>query len=107
MMKFVALVCGTMAFAPVAAASLPGQPPVQFPGGFLTQGPPRHISDTVFSFVPELRLNLGYQITPNINVFAGYSVLWWTNVIRAGEQTLCDRGWSDLKQAWIKPLDWA
>ncbi|MGN6547277.1 MAG: phosphoribosylformylglycinamidine synthase subunit PurL [Aureliella sp.] len=28
-------------------------------------------------------------------------------VIRSGNQTLCDRRWSELKQAWIGPLDWA
>jgi phosphoribosylformylglycinamidine synthase len=27
--------------------------------------------------------------------------------IRRAGQTLCDRPWSELKQAWIKPLDWA
>lgn len=28
-------------------------------------------------------------------------------VIRHAEQTLCNRKWTDLKAAWLKPLDWA
>jgi len=39
MKKFVALVCGTVAFAPVAAASLPGQPPVP---------PAKPVTETIF-----------------------------------------------------------
>ena len=39
MKKFVALVCGTIAFAPVTAASLPGQPPVP---------PAKPVTETIF-----------------------------------------------------------
>ncbi|HET9145516.1 MAG TPA: prolyl oligopeptidase family serine peptidase [Sphingomicrobium sp.] len=39
MRKFVALVCGTIAFAPVTAASLPGQPPVP---------PAKPVTETIF-----------------------------------------------------------
>ncbi|HLW68914.1 MAG TPA: BBP7 family outer membrane beta-barrel protein, partial [Gemmataceae bacterium] len=39
-----------------------------------------------FSFVPEVRLNLGYQITPSIRVFAGYDFLYWFSVIRPGTE---------------------
>jgi hypothetical protein len=31
-------------------------------------------------------VNLGYSISPNFRVFAGYSFLYWTEVARAGEQ---------------------
>jgi hypothetical protein len=39
-----------------------------------------------FSFVPEITMNLGYQLTDNIRVFAGYNFLYWTGVIRPGDQ---------------------
>ena len=39
-----------------------------------------------FSIVPEVGATLGYQVTNNIRVFGGYNLLYWTNVVRAGEQ---------------------
>jgi hypothetical protein len=39
-----------------------------------------------FSFVPEARLNLGYQITDNIRAFVGYDFLYWYGVIRPGTE---------------------
>ena len=35
---------------------------------------------------PEFSLNLGYFVTPNIRLYAGYNFLLWTNVIRPGDQ---------------------
>jgi hypothetical protein len=40
----------------------------------------------VFSVVPEINLNLGYQVTPHLKVFGGYDLLAWSNVVRAGDQ---------------------
>jgi hypothetical protein len=42
--------------------------------------------DSQFSVVPEIGLTLGYQIRPHLRAFAGYNVLYWTNVVRAGDQ---------------------
>jgi hypothetical protein len=39
-----------------------------------------------FAFVPEIDLNIGYQLTPRIKLFAGYSLLWLSTVVRAGEE---------------------
>ena len=39
-----------------------------------------------FSFVPEVGANLGYQITDNIRLFGGYNFLYWSNVVRPGDQ---------------------
>jgi hypothetical protein len=44
----------------------------------------------VFSFIPEVGLNIGYDITPNIRIFGGGSVMYWRNVARPGSQI--DRG---------------
>lgn len=38
------------------------------------------------SVVPELGVQVGYQVTPHLRAFAGYSFLWWTNVLRPGDQ---------------------
>ena len=40
----------------------------------------------VFSVVPQVGLNLGYQVTERITLFAGYSLLYWSNVVRPGDQ---------------------
>ena len=39
-----------------------------------------------FSVVPQVGLNIGYQLTENCQIFAGYTCLYWTNVVRPGEQ---------------------
>jgi hypothetical protein len=57
------------------------------PGGLLAEptNSGRHLHDA-FSVVPELTLNAGYQFTPWCRGFIGYNFLYWTNVIRPGEQ---------------------
>ena len=63
-----------------------GQLPLYFDGGLLTSGRTGHTSDSVFALVPEFRLGVGYQITDCIRLTAGYNLIVWTNVARAGEQ---------------------
>ena len=60
---------------------------MSFRGGLLAAGPNlgRFTRDQ-FSVVPELTLNVGYNVTPNLRLFAGYNFLLWTNVIRPGDQ---------------------
>lgn len=41
-------------------------------------------SQTRFAVVPELSLKAGYQIAPQWRLFAGYDVLYWSDVQRAG-----------------------
>ncbi len=43
-----------------------------------------HFSHNVFSVVPEVGVNLGYQILPNLRAYVGYNFLYWSNVIRPG-----------------------
>jgi hypothetical protein len=45
-----------------------------------------HFSRARFSVVPEVGINLGYQVTPHIRGFVGYNFLLWTNVVRPGDQ---------------------
>jgi hypothetical protein len=65
----------------------PGLPAMNFTGGLLAAGPNigRFTRDR-FSVAPELTLNVGYSVTDNVRVFAGYNFLLWTNVIRPGDQ---------------------
>ncbi len=54
-------------------------------GGLLAL--PSNIGDTkrdVFSIIPEVGINVGYDINSHWRVFAGYSVMYWTNVARPG-----------------------
>lgn len=62
-------------------------PTQTFVGAYFAQ--PSNIgtySQTVFAVVPELGLNLGYQITPRLSLFAGYTFLYVSSVARPGNQ---------------------
>lgn len=41
---------------------------------------------TQFCVVPEVGVNIGYQILPNIRASVGYNFLYWSNVVRPGDQ---------------------
>ena len=43
-----------------------------------------HFSRNVFSVVPEVGMNLSYQVCPNLRLFMGYTFLYWNNVARPG-----------------------
>ena len=45
-----------------------------------------HFSQTRFGFVPEVGLKVGYNLTENIRIFAGYDFLYWSSVLRPGDQ---------------------
>jgi hypothetical protein len=61
-----------------------------------------HFSQTVFSVVPEVGLNVGYQFMPWLRGFVGYNFLYWSNVIRPG--TSIDRN-LDVTQIPNFPLN--
>src|SRR5262249_10329720 len=65
----------------------PGAGPAIFVGGLLaTQTNIGRTSRDTFAVVPELNLNVGYQVPPHVRLFAGYESLYWSNVVRPGEQ---------------------
>jgi hypothetical protein len=39
-----------------------------------------------FSVVPQVGLKVGYNLTDNLRVFAGYEFMYWSNVLRPGDQ---------------------
>jgi hypothetical protein len=60
---------------------------ILFPGGLfaLRSNIGRYRRDEL-AFVPEVGLNVGWQLTPQVKLSAGYSFLWVSTVARAGEQ---------------------
>lgn len=62
-------------------------PAVTQPAGILAgQTNIGNYSRTAFSIVPEIGVNLGYQLTDHCRVYVGYNLLVWTNVVRPGQQ---------------------
>jgi hypothetical protein len=58
-----------------------------FPGGLLAQATNSgHHSRDRFGVVPEVGLTLGYQVTDQLKLFAGYNFLYWSGVARPGDQ---------------------
>jgi len=45
-----------------------------------------HYSQSQFSAVPELGLTLGYNLAPRWRCTVGYTLLFWSNVVRPGDQ---------------------
>jgi hypothetical protein len=39
-----------------------------------------------FTVVPEITLNVGYQVTDHFRAFVGYNFLYWSSVVRPGQQ---------------------
>ncbi len=67
--------------------TIPGGQTLVLRGGLLAL--PTNSGDfsrNVFSVVPEIGLNVGYQVTDHIKAFVGYNYLYWSNVIRPGDQ---------------------
>jgi hypothetical protein len=57
------------------------------PGGLLAlaSNSGHHTHDD-FAVVPELGFNIGYQITPLLRAYIGYTLLYWSDVVRPGAQ---------------------
>jgi hypothetical protein len=67
--------------------TVPGSPPVISAGGLLAL--PTNIGRferNQASLVPEVGLKVGYQVTPGVRVNLGYTFLYWSEVVRAGQQ---------------------
>ncbi len=65
----------------------PGEAAQLFRGGLLATGPNLgRFTDNRFSVVPEATFNLGYMLNPAVRIYAGYNFMYWSNVIRPGDQ---------------------
>ncbi len=70
-------------------------PTVTYPGGYFAL--PTNIgsySHTAFAVVPEVALNVGYRITPAVSLFAGYSFIYASSVVRPGNQISRNINWT-------------
>ena len=57
------------------------------PGGVLASGANQGVFQRdQFTMIPELRLEVGYQLTRHIRTYAGYDILYWGCVQRAADQ---------------------
>ena len=65
----------------------PGQGAENFTGGLLAAGPNLgSFGRDRFSVAPEATFNVGLRLTDRLKVFTGYNFLYWSNVIRPGDQ---------------------
>ncbi len=58
-----------------------------FPGSLYAE--PSNIGHTTqdrFTVIPEVQLNLGYNITQHVRAFVGYNFLYWNDIARPGDQ---------------------
>jgi hypothetical protein len=65
----------------------PGMPNITVPGGQFAA--PSNIGRSTrdrFDAMPELEISIGYQISPNFQVFIGYNLLYLNKVARPGNQ---------------------
>jgi hypothetical protein len=65
--------------------TVPGFASTTSAGGLYSQ--PTNIGNETssrFAVAPELGLNIGYQVTNGLRAFAGYSLLYWTGLVRPG-----------------------
>ena len=71
----------------VSALTPPGGPVMTAPGGVLAlpSNIGRHYQER-FAVVPEGNLTVGMQVFPWMRVKAGYDFLYWSNVVRPGNQ---------------------
>jgi hypothetical protein len=56
-----------------------------------------------FSAIPQLGINLGYNITPKLRAIVGYTFIYWGNVVRAGEQISLDVNETYIPRAFDEP----
>ncbi len=73
------IVNGEQTFLPNSALNKPGDL-LALPSNIGSQ------TRTRFSVVPELDLNIGYQLTDHMRAFIGYNFLYWSDVVRPGDQ---------------------
>jgi hypothetical protein len=67
------------------STSVGGGPPVV--GGFLAQASNiGHFGRERFCVVPEVGMNVGYQITDYLRLYVGYNFLYMSSVVRPGDQ---------------------
>jgi hypothetical protein len=63
-----------------------------------------HDTTDRFAVLPEVGVNVGVDLTPNLRAFVGYSFLWLSNVVRTGDQVLPLNGVAVIASPTLPPL---
>jgi hypothetical protein len=67
--------------------TVPGTPSITREGGLLALSSNiGHFSRDRVEVIPEFGVRLGYQVTPHLQAFAGYTLLYWGEAARAGNE---------------------
>jgi hypothetical protein len=67
--------------------NVPGAAPVVNQGGLLALSSNiGTFENHILTLVPQVGVNVGWDLTRNVHLFTGYSVLWWPDVMRPGEE---------------------
>jgi hypothetical protein len=67
--------------------TVPGASPAAFNGGLLAQpSNSGRFSRDAFTVVPELGVTVGYQFNEHWRAFVGYNLIYWSSVVRSGDQ---------------------
>ena len=62
-------------------------PPTTGVGGLLAQSSNIGLyKQNEFAVIPEFNLNVGYQLTDHLRAMFGYTFIYWSNVVRPGDQ---------------------
>jgi len=65
----------------------PGGPNGTFPGGFFTQTSNiGHTTANQFGMIPSVEVKFSVFITPQLRTFVGYDFMYWSRVVRPGNQ---------------------
>jgi hypothetical protein len=65
----------------------PTNPVATLPGGLFAQpGNIGRFTDNAFTAIPEVEVKVGYQFTSHVRATVGYNFLYWSNVVRPGNQ---------------------
>ena len=92
-----------------------GQNPARTTGGLLTQNITLSDGSVVgnigtferdeFSMIPEIGFTLGYNLTPRLKLTGGYTLLYWSNVLRPGDQIDLDVNGNFLERDPVPPAN--
>ena len=68
-------------------ATVPGETPINLPGGVLALAPNSGShADSDWRAVPQVGMNFCWEVRPNVTLRAGYSFIYFNQIVRAGEQ---------------------
>ncbi len=71
----------------LTTTTTPGGPPVNTLGGLLAQpGNSGRSNGTDWTIIPEAAVNLRWDVNSHVRLTAGYTFLWWNDVLRPGDQ---------------------